>query len=165
MAAYEQKRSVLDRRGCGSSWSGPRTAGASSTSGRDAAPVRAHSGQMKPPSWRESADAASARAAQCRQRSAALTDRRKVDAADAQRAQQALERALSRAAMAQSRLLSGREYRYLLATHAHSALAAEWLLEPVAAADLRSRAGDLDAASVYPTYVELGGSCTEFELD
>lgn len=109
---------------------------------------------------------AAARAAACRTRVSELADHRRVNSNDVQRAQAALQEAISRAAVAHDRLIARRSSDVRTAVR----LRATDVAPPRArsASDvgaLRERARSLDAAQLFMQYFSLGGGCSSFELD
>jgi hypothetical protein len=110
-------------------------------------------------SWPVAAREAQTRAIQCQLRRAELTEGRPVQLRDVERARQALERAQQRTQRARGRLAELRRR-----TGARGSTPAEAVLyvnEPA----LRTRTKEIGPAAVYPSYLGLGGHCSELELD
>jgi hypothetical protein len=106
---------------------------------------------------------AEARVASCRARGTQLASRRPFDRDDLREARAALERATERAAIANLRLehaRSRRRQRLITRVIPDAELA-----ERRQPSTLRKQAGELSIDRLFPTYLAIGGQCSEFELD
>lgn len=109
------------------------------------------------------ADAAQARAAQCRERRLQLQDRRQVGLDDVRAAHAALHQAQQRAERAQQRLDAVRLRRligppFLLAYLPNGG-------RPLDLVALRNAAAHLGTETLFAEYFAIGGKCSPLELD
>jgi hypothetical protein len=112
--------------------------------------------------WEAAARAAGARAASCRARREQLARRSAFGAGDPLSARAELARAEERAALATIRLGRARSQRR---DRISGRSAGDGETDRCDSSSLRQAARQLPLSALYPSYLSVGGRCTEFELE